>query len=633
MGMGTSAREGSKKLQYMFLGWGMKNRIAVIGNGWNFESISKAMKGIRSWAEREDFDIFVFLSFASYSEHTSLMQGELNVYKLCNPEEYDGIIVFSTFINSTETAVSVCRGAREKNVPVVSIGMELEGIDSVFVGNEMGMRDLMTHLIEVHGVKRVYFVGGTTDHVDSISRLAVTKKVLEEHGLALDEKDIGYGRWTNRHTADLINEVYSSEEGLPDAFVCANDVMALAACTELERLGVDVPGQVIVTGFDSIEEGRYFYPGLTSVAQNYELVGERACELIFDIIRDKAGTGKKAIVPASFVLGESCGCKGDLDFAGNRQKYCKHSFLSNTDAKLLEQNERVMRQSISDVQDYQQLKVSLQGHYSRNHQFEGDGFYIVLNSEYFENALDSERELCEKGFSERMEVVLALVNGQSVQDGLEDCSMLVPGYHKKEGEQHAYYFLPLHFYQYNYGYVVFQDEPAIMKENMLKSLYVKDPMTGLFNRFGYENFALPLYQESIQTKKSLMVMFVDINYMKQINDQFGHLHGDNAIRLVAEDIRENINKNWIAVRFGGDEFLIIAPDCDEAAASKVRRNILDYLEKKNHDGTRSYEISVSCGYVITDPSQGSEVSLQDYIREADRLMYEIKKELHARDGE
>jgi GGDEF domain-containing protein len=54
------------------------------------------------------------------------------------------------------------------------------------------------------------------------------------------------------------------------------------------------------------------------------------------------------------------------------------------------------------------------------------------------------------------------------------------------------------------------------------------------------------------------------------------------------------------------------------------------LDEKNHDGSQPYQISASCGYVVTDPV--SDMALQDYVQEADRMMYEIKKQVHAKDG-
>ena len=126
----------------------------------------------------------------------------------------------------------------------------------------------------------------------------------------------------------------------------------------------------------------------------------------------------------------------------------------------------------------------------------------------------------------------------------------------------------------------------------------------------------------------MLVMFVDINYMKNINDKFGHLHGDNAIKTVVSAINDNTSDDTIAVRFGGDEFLVISPDCDEEEASKIRGSIMDRLDSVNDSKVNPYDISVSIGYVVTDPVTRPHEILQEYIKEADKIMYEIKKEMH-----
>ncbi|MCR4595263.1 MAG: GGDEF domain-containing protein [Lachnospiraceae bacterium] len=627
----------------------MKKKIAVCANGWNYDTLYDALLGIKEYASVEDFDIFVFLSYASYSEYSTLSEGELNIYKLMNPEDYDGIIVFSTALNSVETAVSICNTALQKHIPVVSIGMEIDGVNSVCVNNETGMRELVDHLIEQHDVRRAFFIGGTHDHVDSIARLRVTREEFESHGLEFTDEDYGYGRWTNRYTAELIDEMLDSDRGLPDAIICANDIMAMAACTELEERGVDVPREVIVTGFDNCREGKMFYPALSSVEQNYHEIGYRSCKIIFDEIRRSGrDNAVRELVHSCFACGESCRCRGEIDFEAQRILYCRHSYKRSIYAKLLEQNERVMRQWLTEMPSYDILKETLCGHYERNHQFEGEGFYICVNDGFFRDVMVSEKELWEKGSSAKIETLVALCNGEIV-NGLEaSTGSIVPGYDKKAGEQHVYFFLPMHYFEYNYGYVVLTDFPYLIREDMLypymeklqqsirymrtnlrlKELYDKDQMTGLFNRFGYENKAIPLYEESLEQKKKIMVMFVDINYMKLINDKYGHLHGDNAIMTVVAAINENIGDGAIAVRFGGDEFLIIAPDCDEDKAAHTKEALQKYLEDANKEKKEPYDISASIGYVVSNPVSRPGAGLQDYIREADKLMYEIKKEMH-----
>jgi diguanylate cyclase (GGDEF)-like protein len=628
----------------------MKKKIAVCGNGWNMDSLLAALKGIEEYASKEDFDVFVFISFASYSDQHRLVEGELHIYELIAPDDYDGVIVFSTALNSPETAVSICQKAKAKNVPVVSVGMEIDGIPSVSCSNDEGMRELVDHLIEHHGVKNVFFIGGTPDHVDSIARLRVTKESLEAHGLSLPEENIAYGRWTNRHTIKLIDNLVDSGKPMPDAFICANDIMAMAACTGLEDRGILAPQDIIVTGFDSSREGKSFYPALSSVEQNYKNIAEKACEIIFRQIRGEETGVPRELVKSTFSCGESCGCKGEIDYEAARILYCRHSYRRNIDAKLLEQNERVMRAYLTDMPSYSVLKDTVSEHYTLNHQFEGEGFYICVSKDYFRDVMTSEEGIWNHGNIAGMEELICLVNGKVVRGLPISPHMIVPGYEKKEGEHHVYFFMPMHYFENNYGYVVLMDFPYLIQEDMLypymeklqqsirlmrtnlrlKTLYDKDQMTGLYNRFGYEAKALPLYEESLKDHSQVTVMFVDINYMKRINDVHGHLHGDNAIRTVVAAINENVSENTIAVRFGGDEFLIIAPDCDKAKASGMKEGILGYLEKVNGEKVNPYDISVSIGYVVSDPDTRPTATLQDYIREADKEMYEIKKEMHMR---
>lgn len=635
----------------------MKKKIAVYANGFSMDSLREVIEGIRLYAEKKDFDVFVFLSFAAYSEEHGLNQGELNVYKLGFIDDFDGAIVLSTHLNSPPAAMEICNRAKEKGVPVVSVGMHIEGVPCVSVTNEEGMRDLITHLVEDHGVKRITYLGGTADHIDNLARLETTKTVLKEHGLELAEKDIIYGDWGNTVAREVVRELDASEEGLPDAIVAANDIMALAAATELLEMGKTLPDDVIVTGFDNIPYGKVFLPALTTVDQNYPLIGETCCKVIFDIMegRECPDTIK---IPSKFVRAESCGCTNQEHYVNLRREFCQSSYRRHIDSSALEMYERILRSRIMDMADYESLRLSMQDHYSRNNAFEGKEFYIVINSEYFEDAVAKEEELFVNGYKESLEVVVAFKDGGICDIGKTSRRELIPRYAKKDGEQHVYFIMPLHHFQFNYGYVILTDDPPIMKLDMLSPyleklqqslkllrinlrldnlnkdltrIYNRDPMTGLFNRLAYEEKAMALFEQCAKEKKPMLVMFVDINYMKRINDQYGHLHGDNAIKTVAGSIKYVLKKNWIGVRFGGDEFLIVGDDCDEAGAIAVRHSILAFLELKNHDGSQPYEISASCGYVITDPERNA--SLQDYVKEADNIMYKIKQEIHARDGQ
>ena len=161
----------------------------------------------------------------------------------------------------------------------------------------------------------------------------------------------------------------------------------------------------------------------------------------------------------------------------------------------------------------------------------------------------------------------------------------------------------------------------------LRFLYDKDPMTGLYNRFCFVSHAIPIVEGSSERSKQALIMFIDINNMKKINDRYGHVYGDKAIHILSDSITHRIDDDVaIGIRFGGDEFLIIAGNADKKYAEKIKRKITSYIEKENSRGVNPFKFSISIGYVLTDPK--SKRTVNDYVDEADRLMYEIKNEYH-----
>ena len=633
----------------------MKHRIAIYSNGYNGSITLKAIEGIKKYAAANDLDIHFYISFAANNRQPEINAGQLNIYNLARLDEYDGLIVFSNLLNNIPTAERLCLEAKEKGVPVVSIGMKFDGIPYVGNNNVEGMKNLVEHLITEHNVKRLVYIGGPKEHVDTIDRARVVRQVLKEHNLELKDEDICYGDWTNDIAIEYADKLIESGEPLPDAIVCANDIMALAVVSRFLEKGYKMPEDVIVTGFDHIDESGITYPALTTVDQDYETIGYESCELLYKIVEGKADS-QDVSVASKLVVGESCGCNSEPEshFNIRRREYCRGIHSKNKQASYFNRFMRGERNAILETSDYDDMKINLRKYYlSSNDYFRGN-FFLMLNKYYFEDAEAEDCEALSECYEADFDTTVALMNGKEA-DEMIDKHLRMPGFIKKKGEQHIYFFYPLQTYEYNYGYVVFVDGTYIIQEDFrvyeylekmeqtlmqfrinlrlemvnkeLRFLYDKDPMTGLYNRFCFVSHAVPLVNESKDHRKSTMVMFADINDLKLINDRYGHIFGDKAISTVSEAIKESIsNDNAIGIRYGGDEFIIVAANANRKYAEGIRRSINAYIEKENSLGINPVKFSVSIGYVLTDPR--SDKSVIDYVDEADKLMYEIKNEYH-----
>ena len=154
----------------------MRKKIAIFVNGYGFEALNATLKGIKQSDTFSDYDFFIFASYASYDTPENYNKGELNIYSLPKLKDYDGALVFANALNSVETGISIVKQAVIAGIPVISIGIDVEGCICIDIDNITGMKEIAEHLIEVHDVKRAAFIAGYADHPESICRLNTVKQ-------------------------------------------------------------------------------------------------------------------------------------------------------------------------------------------------------------------------------------------------------------------------------------------------------------------------------------------------------------------------------------------------------------------------------------------------------------------------
>ena len=174
----------------------MKRKVAAFANGWSDEYLMVAIEGIQRCAKENDIDIYVFLEYASHNREDENVQGELNLLRLPNLSDYDGILLMGNTLNNAGELETLSEQIRKLDIPTVCLEYQVEGIDCICTDNYLGMRELCDHLIEEHDVKRVVWVSGLSGNAENEERYRALVESLEAHGLSLDEKDIIIGDWS-----------------------------------------------------------------------------------------------------------------------------------------------------------------------------------------------------------------------------------------------------------------------------------------------------------------------------------------------------------------------------------------------------------------------------------------------------
>ena len=183
--------------------------------------------------------------------------------------------------------------------------------------------------------------------------------------------------------------------------------------------------------------------------------------------------------------------------------------------------------------------------------------------------------------------------------------------------------LQMRFYGLSIIWVCSAVSMLILFIDMQNEQLSRDDLTGLYNRRQTNVQLIWEVSHMPCADYMLLVIMMDIDNFKIINDRFGHLSGDRALRTVAKALKENCRKSDFASRFGGDEFLIIGHIKTEQDAKSIIRRIETSLENINKKSLFKYSLSLSAGYAIR--SKNDKVTVDSLLNEADGKMYEEKR--------
>lgn len=634
-------------------------KIAVIIANMDMEYAGEIQRGIMQEAGANHYDIYVFNAYIGSDESVKHNNGQYNIYTLVNLSEFDGVIVFANMIQGCGIYSDVMKHLQGTCVPVVAIDADMGDCYSVSVDNYQSMKAVVEHFIVHHKFTKINYIGASNDYLDTQLRQKAYCDALREHGIPVEEARIFWGDFRYHNKQGELLKMIASKEELPQVMVCANDGIALALMGVLKEQGIKVPEQIAVSGFDNIAEARDSKPRLTTVTRELEIVGREAVCKIKSHLNGEA-TEKKTMYPANPIFAGSCGCEyvEEETMEEVRRRYLK--LVDSHERYLVEINTMVedLNDSKSLEEFLEHLKYYVKG-------LECDRFYLCLNRDVMENlkqSAGSETErgqdgrLRTEGYSPMMSMALAYEFGAFVRYDDFASEWMLPWQKNMPGGGHTFVFVPVHFREACLGYIMVENSEFVMTSSLfrlwlinvsnglenlrkqadlkhmfsrLDKLYVTDQLTELYNRFGFARYTTESYQKCQNEQKMLMILFADMDGLKRINDVYGHDKGDVAIRMVADALRDACRYGEVCSRYGGDEYVVYAPDYDKDKAEAYCEKFENALLQYNRALGEAFSVTVSYGYELFVPAKGE--ALEKYIDRADGKMYIRKKIKYAAD--
>ena len=172
-----------------------------------------------------------------------------------------------------------------------------------------------------------------------------------------------------------------------------------------------------------------------------------------------------------------------------------------------------------------------------------------------------------------------------------------------------------------------RNEINLLQSNLeqVRAESLMDPLTTLSNRKHYDSCITREVRNAIANKQPLSLLITDIDHFKRFNDNFGHLTGDQVLRLVALAVKNNVKGQDIACRYGGEEFVVILPDTSlrsaTTVADHVRRAVMSKELIKRSTGENLGRITISVGVAEFRPGD----THQSFYDRADKCLYMAKR--------
>jgi diguanylate cyclase (GGDEF)-like protein len=160
-------------------------------------------------------------------------------------------------------------------------------------------------------------------------------------------------------------------------------------------------------------------------------------------------------------------------------------------------------------------------------------------------------------------------------------------------------------------------------EEALRNLSLTDHLTGLYNHRGFFTLAEHALKMGRRTRQTSLLIYADMDGLKQINDSLGHASGSLAISKLADILRRTFRDCDIVARLGGDEFAVLAPNVCSEESDVVIQRLKTKLEMHNRKNVGDFPLGLSIGSVSIDPDDTS--TLEELLQRADTQMYSDKR--------
>lgn len=627
----------------------LHKRIAVIMSKPYKGVNSQLLEGILKQAYSKGYNVYVFL-MTDRIELSDIFNSEANLLNAINFDLFDGVIYLPVCFGTAEFQDIIEDHLRKHcRKPVVVVGKQVEGFEYVWKDDKREFSFIVQHMIHVHGCRRIACLTGHKGSLVSEERLAGYLEAMKLSGLTVHDDDVIYGDFWVDSGENYGRKLLENIDDMPDAVVCANDVMAIHLCKTLIAGGVRVPEDIRISGYDGTWDAQFNDPGISTYISDYKKLGG---ECVCRILKLITGEDTECIMRHSekYLSNQSCGCmmpqldKSTANMFGNL-------YVEDLDERYLDNHPQSYLTACQNLDEFVNALFKLTYTFFDTKHFDSERFCLCLCDDWFgTNTENGDVIYRTEGYSEKMiGIDITKLPTPFPQ------RQIMPNSFWNPERPSATFISAVHFRGICYGYALFQRKgltgtvtPQFSKfcqdigislsfmntYSRMKSLAhmaylsdIRDALTGVY-RFTMLKRLWSQYNEYAMNNDSLVsIAGVSIYNARNIHETYGQSEMDSACSVLASILQSCCRNGQSCIRSDGNEFLLLGtkkPDTN--AIEQIKSDIITQIENHNQSSGNQYSIMITFAELSRKPYEYEEPD-QVY-SELKELMKEEEKRTH-----
>ncbi len=631
------------------------------------EYAERLIRGVSLACQEKNAELIVFTIGKLQDFSGAFDYQNVAVSSFVSSKNLDGAIFISGTIMHTLNKNEVASYIKSfRPLPLANISMEIPGIPSVVVDNREAYESIIKELVTRQHCKKFGILGVRGNSNEVRIRIKNIKGFLANEGITEENITVWKSQLSYGPALEDLRLAYKEIGRFDyDAIICMNDEMAFAAMDFCSEIGLKIPEDVAVVGFDNLVNADISIPTLTTIKQNFEGQGYLAG---MNLIREITGkpVDKVSVMTAIPVMREStkrypydktaphARCfEFESDevkpflrtYSGTEWYRKKGEFYQTTNFYTQMQSDMTydqLRNRIND--DIRSFGITACAIVLYEKPIETavpfEYFHLPKNAHLFAGFDDK------TGFDSTVDkkLIKCSPKDEMLPDGIinidSDGVMVFSIFHSTL--QYGYIVLRPGSYDsiiYDlfvkllsstiasvYSFSLAHNETSRVRKKIdeLDLIASTDELTGLYNRRGFYSFGETTLKFAKAMGQSGIVLYCDMDGLKKINDIYGHEAGDRAILAESIILKSNFRSNDIIARIGGDEFAVICPGLNRKALKHIQNQINEDCQIWSGGNELGFSISISIGYVAY-PSAKMGYKLTPLLSEADSMMYLEKR--------